>query len=154
MSDMVNHPQHYGGDVPYEVIKVLEAWLGPDGFKAWLSGIIVKYIPRAGKKADELEDWKKVVWYSNYMVKLLEDRRDGKERPGDPPKKTPSIILNTSCHLTFDEGPPPRKPVSFIHSFNKTTGKCVHCGLNAADYTLLGDKAPNCVQRRPKNETA
>lgn len=133
MSDMVNHPQHYGGDVPYEVIKVLEAWLGPDGFKAWLSGTIIKYIPRADKKADELEDWKKVVWYSNYMVKLLEDRRDGKERPGDPPKKTPSIIERNV-------------PVSFIHSFHKVTGKCVHCGLNAADYTLLGDKAPHCIR--------
>ncbi len=27
MSDMVNHPAHYGGENnPYEVIKVIEAW--------------------------------------------------------------------------------------------------------------------------------
>jgi hypothetical protein len=33
-SDDVNHPNHYGGDTTYEVIKVLRAWLTPDEFSS------------------------------------------------------------------------------------------------------------------------
>ena len=57
MSELVNHPQHYGGkDNPYEAIKVIEAWgLG------FCLGNTVKCLARAGKKsaATELEDLKK-----------------------------------------------------------------------------------------------
>jgi uncharacterized protein DUF3310 len=62
--DAVNHPQHYGGaDNPYEVIKVVEAWaLG------FCLGNVVKYIARAGKKADALEDLKKARWYLNREI--------------------------------------------------------------------------------------
>lgn len=57
--DSVNHPAHYGGgDNPYEAIKVIEAWgLG------FCLGNAVKYIARAGKKGDALEDLKKARWY-------------------------------------------------------------------------------------------
>jgi hypothetical protein len=41
----VSHPAHYGGDAPYEAIKVIEAW--ELGFHL---GNTVKYICRAGKK--------------------------------------------------------------------------------------------------------
>jgi hypothetical protein len=30
--ELVNHPQHYGGDAVNEVIKVLEVWLTPEEF--------------------------------------------------------------------------------------------------------------------------
>jgi hypothetical protein len=55
----VNHPAHYGGaDNPYEAIKVIEAWeLG------FCLGNTVKYISRAGKKDDVLQDLKKARWY-------------------------------------------------------------------------------------------
>ena len=52
--DNVNHPPHYGGDNPYETIKVIEAW----GLGFHL-GNVVKYVARAGKKDDALEDLKK-----------------------------------------------------------------------------------------------
>jgi hypothetical protein len=57
---VVNHPQHYGGDSPYEAIKVIEAW--GLGFNL---GNTVKYISRAGKKnpAKEIEDLEKAAWY-------------------------------------------------------------------------------------------
>lgn len=57
--DAVNHPAHYGGEQnPYEAIKVIEAWgLG------FCLGNTVKYISRAGKKGDVLEDLKKAKWY-------------------------------------------------------------------------------------------
>ena len=58
--ETINHPLHYGGDKPYEVIKVIEAW-GLD----FCLGNAVKYIARAGKKdfCCEVEDLKKAVWY-------------------------------------------------------------------------------------------
>jgi hypothetical protein len=59
MNEAVNHPLHYGGkDNPYEAIKVIEAW--ELGFNL---GNTVKYISRAGKKGNRLEDLKKAAWY-------------------------------------------------------------------------------------------
>lgn len=54
----INHPQHYGGDSVYETIKVIEAW--KLGFNL---GNTLKYISRAGKKGDRIEDLKKALWY-------------------------------------------------------------------------------------------
>lgn len=59
-TETVNHPQHYGGDVPHEVIKCLEAWGLENDALLWNA---VKYIARAGKKGDALEDLKKAGWY-------------------------------------------------------------------------------------------
>lgn len=58
MSDAVNHPSHYGGDTTYETIKVIEAW--ELGFNL---GNCVKYVSRAGKKGNRLEDLKKAAFY-------------------------------------------------------------------------------------------
>jgi hypothetical protein len=64
----VNHPAHYGGgDNPYEVIKVAEAWgLDKD---AYLFNVL-KYIARAGKKeaSKELEDLKKGRFYIDRRI--------------------------------------------------------------------------------------
>jgi Protein of unknwon function (DUF3310) len=72
MSDSVNHPSHYGGDTPYEVIKVIQAWQ-----LDFYTGNAVKYIGRAGKKekAKEIEDLKKAVFYLNYKIELLAGER-------------------------------------------------------------------------------
>lgn len=69
MSDPINHPDHYGGkDNPYECIKVVEAWgLG------FCLGSALKYICRAGKKGDALEDLKKAAWYLNREIQALEE---------------------------------------------------------------------------------
>lgn len=68
MPETVNHPSHYGGaDNPYEAIKVIEAW--ELGFNL---GNTVKYISRAGKKANELEDLKKAAWYLSREIANLE----------------------------------------------------------------------------------
>lgn len=70
----VDHPQHYGGeDNPYEAIKVIEAWgLG------FCLGNTVKYINRAGKKDDRLQDLKKARWYLEREINALgkDDARD------------------------------------------------------------------------------
>ena len=66
--ETVNHPAHYGGEHnPYEVLKVIEAW--QLGFHL---GTVVKYIGRAGKKHNLLEDLKKAQFYLNRHIKNLE----------------------------------------------------------------------------------
>ena len=65
--DPVNHPGHYsaGG---IEAIDVIEAWgLG------FCLGNTVKYIARAGRKGDALEDLKKAAWYLSREI----ERRGG-----------------------------------------------------------------------------
>jgi hypothetical protein len=52
MKEAINHPQHYGGDTTYEAIKVIEAWN-----LDFCLGNTAKYICRAGKKINELEDF-------------------------------------------------------------------------------------------------
>lgn len=65
----VEHPKHYGGDTPYEAIKVIEAW-GLD----FCLGNSVKYISRAGKKdpSKEIEDLKKAQWYLQRRIEQLQ----------------------------------------------------------------------------------
>lgn len=54
----VNHPAHYGGDTPFEAIKVIHDWgLGFD------VGNALKYILRAGKKGSAHGDLEKARWY-------------------------------------------------------------------------------------------
>mgnify|MGYP001561240012 FL=1 len=71
MTEQVNHPPHYGGDVPHETWKCLKAW-GLD--KCAYLWNCVKYISRAGKKdpAKELEDLKKARWYLDKRIEELE----------------------------------------------------------------------------------
>jgi hypothetical protein len=65
--DQVDHPAHYGGaDNTYEAIKVIEAW--ELGFNL---GNVVKYISRAGKKGNRLEDLKKAKWYLAREIEKL-----------------------------------------------------------------------------------
>jgi len=76
MSDLVNHPSHYGGsENVYEVIKVCEAW-GLD-LDAYLFNV-VKYVARAGKKNTdtEIQDLKKALFYLDRKIKNLEKNKN------------------------------------------------------------------------------
>ena len=64
--DPVNHPSHYC-DGGIETIDFIEA----KGLPYHL-GNAVKYISRAGKKDDELEDLKKARWYLDRFIQLRE----------------------------------------------------------------------------------
>ena len=65
--EMVNHPRHYGGEGnPYEAIKVIEAW-----DLNFSLGNVVKYISRAGKKNETLEDLEKASWYLDRAIQNL-----------------------------------------------------------------------------------
>ena len=67
--EAVNHPNHYGGDTPYEVIKVLDAW--GLGFSL---GNAIKYIARAGKKdpSKTVEDLRKAIFYITHEIERME----------------------------------------------------------------------------------
>lgn len=69
----VDHPAHYGGaDNPYEAIKVIEAC----GLCFHL-GNTVKYILRAGKKNDIIEDLQKARWYLDRKIEgLIRERQE------------------------------------------------------------------------------
>lgn len=70
--EAVDHPAHYGGaDNPYEAIKVIEAW--GLGFNL---GNAVKYISRAGKKDELLQELKKARWYLDREISKLENDVD------------------------------------------------------------------------------
>tara|TARA_Y100000310_G_C20187836_1_gene581124 strand:+ start:55 stop:276 length:222 start_codon:yes stop_codon:yes gene_type:complete len=63
MKNKIDHPSHYGGDSAYEAINVIEAWN-----LNFALGNCVKYICRAGKKGNRLEDLKKAAWYINREI--------------------------------------------------------------------------------------
>ena len=63
----VKHPKHYGGkDNTYEAIKVIEAW--GVGFNL---GNTLKYISRAGKKDDTIQDLEKALFYLDREIQNL-----------------------------------------------------------------------------------
>lgn len=64
MSDPINHPDYYKpGEI--EVIDVIEAFnLG------FHDGNVVKYLLRAGRKGDALEDLEKARWYLDRLIEL------------------------------------------------------------------------------------
>jgi hypothetical protein len=67
--DMVNAPPHYKTESGLEAIDVIEAF--GLGFNL---GNAAKYILRAGKKGDRLEDLRKARWYLDREIKS--GRRD------------------------------------------------------------------------------
>jgi hypothetical protein len=74
--DMVNHPPHYnqGG---MEVIDVIEAGIGDQGFVGYLLGNILKYLLRFKHKGRPVEDLKKARWYLDRLILVISD----KEKP-------------------------------------------------------------------------
>lgn len=66
--ELVNHPEHYGGDTQYECIKVLKAWLSKDEYEGFLKGNAIKYLCRCGKKDSDLQELKKASWYLNKLI--------------------------------------------------------------------------------------
>lgn len=63
MDDKINHPKHYCEGRKYEPIEVIEDWgLGMH------AGNAVKYISRAGRKGDAIEDLEKARWYVDRYI--------------------------------------------------------------------------------------
>lgn len=65
--DNVNHPSHYCEGRAYEPIDVIEDWdLG------YNLGSVLKYVSRAGRKQNQLEDLKKARFYLEREIQNLE----------------------------------------------------------------------------------
>lgn len=69
--DKINHPSHYC-DGGIETIDFIEAKK-----LNYRLGNVVKYVSRAGKKGDSLEDLKKARWYLDREIKILEGENNG-----------------------------------------------------------------------------
>jgi Protein of unknwon function (DUF3310) len=79
--DPVTAPSYYrAGDV-YETIRVLRAWLTPEQFEGMLIGNTLKYLSRAGKKGDALEDCRKARVYLSWYIEELEKRNQRGVQP-------------------------------------------------------------------------
>ena len=70
--EAVNHPLHYGGDTPYECIKVLKAWVSDEEYRGFLRCNAIKYLCRTGKKDETVQELKKAAWYINKLIESYE----------------------------------------------------------------------------------
>lgn len=99
MAEAVNHPEHYGGDTPYEVIKVLEAW-NPILTYGFCWGNAIKYVSRADKKdpSKATEDLEKSQWYSN-KAREIRERLEAKGMVVPTMDAVPGIDQGTAAKL-------------------------------------------------------
>lgn len=70
MNDVINNPSHYCEGRKYEPIKVIKDW--DLNFNL---GNTVKYISRAGRKDDIIQDLKKAEFYLSAEIAYLEEKR-------------------------------------------------------------------------------
>ena len=89
MSDPVHNPPHYksGG---IEVIDVIEAF--ELGFRL---ANVVKYVLRAGRKGDALEDLEKAAWYLDREIDKLETQAEAEEVATDAAHTSPVVCAET-----------------------------------------------------------
>jgi hypothetical protein len=66
--DMVNHPSHYTS-TRFEVIDIIEEF-GLD----YHLGNVAKYLLRAGKKDDIVQDLSKARWYLDRKIAQLQEK--------------------------------------------------------------------------------
>ena len=81
----VEHPDHYQTGSGIEAIEVIEAFF-PDSFHL---GNVFKYLARAGKKGDYVEDLQKAAWYLQREI----DRRTTETTAQAVKKEFPSVIF-------------------------------------------------------------
>ena len=67
--DEVSHPSHYTEGRKYEPRKVIADW----GLNFNL-GNAVKYVSRAGRKGDKIEDLRKAIQYIEFEIEELEEK--------------------------------------------------------------------------------
>jgi hypothetical protein len=72
--DIVNRPSHYCEGRTYEPIAVIKDWN-----LNFNLGNTVKYISRAGRKDNILQDLKKAKFYLDWEIKYLESKSENME---------------------------------------------------------------------------
>ena len=72
--DDVKSPKHYRLEgLELESKDIIRSVLGKEGYKHWCHGTALKYLFRAGKKEDELKDYKKAKEYISWIIKEMEE---------------------------------------------------------------------------------
>lgn len=72
--DDVKSPLHYKLEgLELEGKDIIRSVLGKEGYKNWCRGTALKYLLRAGKKEDELKDFKKARVYLDWIIKEMEE---------------------------------------------------------------------------------
>ena len=72
--DDVKNPKHYKLEgLELEGKDIIRSVLGKGGYKSWCHGTALKYLFRAGKKEDELKDYKKAKEYISWIIKEMEE---------------------------------------------------------------------------------
>lgn len=116
----VNHPSHYKGSNGIEAIDAIEAALGFDGAIHFCQGNAIKYLFRAGNKEGNptLQDFRKVRWYVNKIIEMLEKSDEGiypeevldsNTSPGNTQSFTVSIILHKNIRILNRESITPEE---------------------------------------------
>ena len=93
MSDKVKHPSHYVEGRKFEPKDVIRDW----GLNFNL-GSAVKYVARAGRKADIVEDLKKAQEFIQFEINAIEAERATQEKPKDP--------IHPNCKCSVKPVPP------------------------------------------------
>jgi len=73
----VTRPAHYANK-KIQVIDYMEDTVSLEEFKGHLRLTAIKYLSRAGKKSNELEDFKKGRWYLDRLISTLEKQKGAK----------------------------------------------------------------------------
>lgn len=77
--DSAINPSHYRNSKGIESIDVIDGFTdGLNGVEAFDTGNIIKYACRWHKK-NGIQDLKKVLWYTNHLIKYLEGKKEGIE---------------------------------------------------------------------------
>lgn len=71
MTDNIKHPEHYCAGRKYEPIKVIDDW-GLD----YELGNALKYISRAGRKHNKIEDLNKAIQYLQFEIEKEQKEHD------------------------------------------------------------------------------
>ena len=72
----VDHPSHYAEGRRYEPVDVIADWE-----LDFCLGSAVKYLARAGRKDDIIEDLEKAAWYINYKIEEIKRKKEEEEGP-------------------------------------------------------------------------
>lgn len=72
----VDHPSHYAEGRRYEPVDVIADWK-----LDFCLGSAVKYLARAGRKNNTIEDLEKAVWYINYKIEEIKRKKEEEEGP-------------------------------------------------------------------------
>lgn len=74
MKEVVNHPKHYQGKGGMEAIDVIE------GFELGFNlGNAIKYILRAKRKDDVIQDLRKAIWYIRREISRINEDMENEE---------------------------------------------------------------------------